>query len=1130
MTEKAFVFPSTFSQEMLYLVDRASPGQALYNIPRARRIRGCLELPALERALAALAERHEILRTRFAEQDGAVVQLVRPAGVIPLEVADLRQTNPDTREQAAARLASEAGSRPFDLTCDMMLRATLYRLADDDSVLLLVTHHVASDGWSGGILFHDLFELYLAAVEGRAPDLAPLAIQFGDFAAWQRDELTGDRLAGLRQYWTTKLAGPLPALELPVDRARTSAAGDSGAVVSLPIEPAVADRIRKLSAAAGTSTYMVLLAAIQSTLSRLCGADDVIVGSPVAGRDNPDLDGLMGFFANTVPLRTRFGDNPTFNQLLARVRATCLDGFEHHEMPLELLLDELKRAGHLNDPSLFRVVFTMLDDTPPAREYPGFRIDSFRLAHDTTKFDLTFFMREKGESIGMSLVYRTDLFDASTATRILEVVHTLLCGALDQPDTPVGSLPLLSAGGLDRIAASQGATVAGAPSHVADLIRARAASTPQAIAVRAGERTLRYGDLWTRSESLARALIDAGIERHDLVGLCLDRDLDLIVAVMGIWRAGAAYVPLLPDLPTARLEQLVKESGARVVVTDTALRERIPAGMPVITADGLEPAAGTRKLPALGTDDLAYVLFTSGSTGIPKGVAVTHGNLAHYVRAVSTRLGLTLDGAMPWSGASVSTLAADLGHTSVFPILAAGGTVHLIPANVAMEPAAWEGYLKQHSVDLLKITPSHLRALIGDATGPALAAVLPTRWLVVGGETCPWTLVRSIRASGAGCRVLNHYGPTETTVGACTFAPDEVDLGDITTGSVPIGRPLANMRAEVLDACGERVPIGFAGELWLGGPQVATGYLARPDLTAERFQTRDGTRWYRSGDRVRRIATGDIEFLGRLDGQVKVRGHRVELEEIERVVTAIPGVTQSAVRLHQDELAGYVVADPSVPDAELTRTVQSLLPDYMVPVSWTRLERLPLNANGKLDRAALPAPQGAAAAAGPDRPEGPVEAQLAGLFAEVLKRDQVARNANFFSLGGHSLLAIRLLGRISKTFGVRLALRALFDAPTVAELAAVIAPPNPVEAPLTALFADVLKQPTVARDASFFALGGHSLLAIRLLGRISRTFGIRLALRDLFEAPTPRLLAELIDLEQQLAVANAAPSSLPADG
>jgi amino acid adenylation domain-containing protein len=533
------------------------------------------------------------------------------------------------------------------------------------------------------------------------------------------------------------------------------------------------------------------------------------------------------------------------------------------------------------------------------------------------------------------------------------------------------------------------------------------------------------------------------------VGLCFDRSVEMIVGMYGILAAGGAYVPLLPDQPAARLAKQIEECGARVVVTLASHRALLPEHVEVVALDADAEALAALPADAPAVDvrpgDMAYVLFTSGSTGVPKGVAVTHANLVHYTRAIAGVLGLNLDApdaargdaqdasrsTPQWHCATVSSLAADLGHTSVFPALASGGVLHVLPSDVAMDATRYQAYVAAHPIDLLKITPSHLNALLGAEIS---AAHLPAKWLVLGGEPCPWPLVDRVQAVGR-CRVLNHYGPTETTVGACTLDIGASDVRSRAPATVPIGRPLPNVTTHVLDRAGEPVPVGVPGELWIGGAGVARGYVNRDTLTRERFVTVDGERRYRTGDRVRRLATGDIEFLGRLDDQVKVRGYRVELGEIEVVLARHQRVRQAVVALVDDQLVGYIVPQAEhVDDALLAAHVAAELPEYMVPAAWVRLHTVPMNANGKVDRAALPRPTVTATTDGAPRTEA--ETRLAALWAEVLKRDAVGVHENFFALGGHSLLAIRLLGRIAKTFGQRMSLRTLFENPTVAELAA----------------------------------------------------------------------------------------------
>ncbi len=1115
---RVFAFPTSFAQELLWLLDRATPGMTAYNMPRARRLRGALDESALRRALDALVARHEILRTTYGERDGEPVQLVAAERAARLVVEDLSALPSGDRAAPLLDGLRREAQTPFDLTTDLLLRASLFRLAPDESVLLLTTHHIASDGWSGEVMFRELFALYEAARAGVDAGLSALPIQYADFAAWQRETLAGPRFDELLTFWREQMQGSIPVLTLPTDRARPPQPGFEGASVGLSLAPELVAALRALGQHQGASLYMVLLAAYQAVLHRWSGQDDIVVGSPMAGRDREETQGLIGYFANILALRSRFADDPGFATLVARVRDTCLGAFEHHEMPLERLALDLRQSGQLSDASLFRVVFTQVDDTPAPQSLPGVMVEPVGFGDGTVKFDLVLFLGDRPDGVRLSLYYRTDLFVKETAERFLGHLNTLLEAAVARPATPVSQLPLATPAERSRLAEWNATDQSlGPPATLVDLVRAVAQRRPGAVAVVSEDGALTYAELLARSHRVAHQLRRMGVGPDSTVGLCLERSSDLIVGMLGILAAGGAYVPLAPDQPAARIARQLEESRARIVVTATRHRGVLPGDLSRVELDGdaarLEAHPDSCPETGLGPEHLAYVLFTSGSTGVPKGVAVSHANLVHYIRAIAERLGIERAGGDLHFG-SVSTLAADLGHTAVFPALASGGTLHLLSEAVVMHAARYREYVEAHPLDLLKITPSHLQAL----AGPELAAAhLPRKWLVLGGEACPWPLVQRVRET-APCRVLNHYGPTETTVGACTFEVGTRDVSPWTPATVPIGMPLSNVRTWVLDARGQEQPVGLYGELVIGGSGVARGYLHRDELTAERFCTREGSRAYRTGDLVRRLPTGDLEFLGRIDQQVKIRGHRVELGEIEAVLATHSSVRQAAVTLREDVLIAYLVLAGEVPDAALSAHVAGALPQYMIPDAWVRLERLPLTPNGKVDRAALPAlPPRGGAAAGDQGPRNETEQTLADIWTDVLKRERVGTGENFFALGGHSLLAIRLLGRIAKTFGTRLSLRTLFEAPTIAELAVILEPWTPAEQRMGALWAEVLKKERVGRHDNFFVLGGHSLLAIRLLGRVAKATGVRLPLRTLFDHPTLAAFTEFADLEAQLA-------------
>jgi amino acid adenylation domain-containing protein len=1039
--------PLTHAQEVLWLLDRATPGLIAYNSSLAFRLAGDVDVAALEQALTALAARHESLRTRFETPADHPVQVVDAPGPVALEIEDLRQHPADVREAEASQWLRAQARRPFDLTRDHLLRASLVRVSDRDGILMLLTHHIMSDAWSYGVIASELSALYAAAKAGRSASLAEPSIQFGDYAAWERTELTGERLRERLGYWRQMLLPEAPALAVPTDRPRSPALAFEGGRVLRMLSPEQLARIKALAAAEGATLYMVLLAAFQATLHRWSGQDDIVTGSAIAGRTRREIEGLVGYFSAALPLRSRFAAGESFRTLLGRIRTTVLGALEHQDVPIEALVHELAEQGRAGHAPLFQCVLTMQENQGGRLELDGVQVAPYEVQTGTTKFELTLLPAERPEGLELLLWYRTDLFDQATAERFVGHVETLLDAAAVDPTTAVDRLPLLTAAERAELSAWNATSRdLGAATTMAELLQRAATRAPSSDAVISGEARLTWRELAQRGNQLAHRLRAAGVRPDVPVGLCFDRSVEMIVGVYGIFAAGGAYVPLLPDQPAARLAKQVEECGARVVVTLVPHRALLPDNVEVVAldADADALAALPTDAPALDVrpEHLAYVLFTSGSTGVPKGVAVTHANLVHYTRAIASVLGLELDAPdaarggpqdtprSPWHCATVSSLAADLGHTSVFPALASGGVLHVLPSDVAMDATRYQAYVAAHPIDLLKITPSHLNALLGAEIS---AAHLPAKWLVLGGEPCPWPLVERVRAVGR-CRVLNHYGPTETTVGACTLEVGASDVRSFAPATVPIGRPLPNVSAHVLDRAGEAVPVGVPGELWIGGAGVARGYVNRDALTRERFATVDGERRYRTGDRVRRLPDGTIEFLGRLDEQVKVRGYRVELGEIEVVIARHQRVRQAVVAFVDDQLVGYIVPQAEhVDDAVLAAHVAAELPDYMVPSAWVRLHTVPMNANGKVDRAALPRPTVAAASDGAPRTE--TESRLLALWAEVLKKESIGVHENFFALGGHSLLAIRLLGRIAKTFGQRVPLRTLFENPTVAELA-----------------------------------------------------------------------------------------------
>lgn len=1067
----------SFAQETLWLLDRASPGMTAYNSPVARRVHGALDIAALRKALDGLAARHEALRTVVDAAGEHPVLDVRPAAAVPLVLHDVRALPRTEREAAACALLRELADTPFDLTSDRPLRAALVRVADDEYLFLLLTHHIASDAWSYGIMFGDLTALYDAALAGATAVLPAPALQFVDYAAWQRATLQGKRLERALAFWRERLAA-LPQLKLPTDRPRRAVPAAQGARCVLSLSPALLAAVRGLAHRHGATLYAVLLAVYATVLVRISAGDDIVIGSAVAGRTRRDVEGIVGYFSAALPMRIRFAGEPTFADILRRTVEGTVSAFEHQEAPFEEVVTAMRRGDDAAAAPLFHAVLTMQDALTETLRLGNATTEALELEGGQTKFDLTLLASERNGALDLSLWYRTDLFEATTARRLLERLRQVVESVVADPQQRLASLDLLLPHEREELQAWNATSRALGPYRtVAEAIAAAAARVPSASAVVCGERRITYAELRSAARRVGGRLRSVGVVSGEAVGVYLDRSLESISTMLGAWEAGAAYVPLALDAPPERTAALLTEARIRTVVTLAPLRDRLPADLQTIALDQPENEDddAARTAPALprswravtarregnGPDDaaqvrpqdLAYIQFTSGSSGVPKGVAVTHGNLANYTAGISERLGV--GGERPWHFATVSSLAADLGNTAIFAALCSGGTLHLIATEIATDAARFAAYATTNPLDVLKITPSHLQALLDGADA---AALLPRQWLVLGGEACSWELVRRVRRS-SGCAILNHYGPTETTVGACTFAlgsaadGSAAAFGGVMPATVPIGGPLPNVRCYVLDAAKQQRSVGIPGELWIGGAGVARGYANRADLTAERFgpDPFDGdpaARMYRTGDRVRRLPSGDLEFLDRADRQVKIRGYRVELGEIESVLAAHPAVASCAVTWREDGggesgLWAYAVFREPRPEeaarSELRLWLARRLPDYMLPSSILLLERLPLTVNGKLDRGALPSPAGPAERSDAYvAPRTATERAVAAVWADVLKREQVSVTEDFLAAGGHSILAIRVLGKLSRQFGVRFSLRTLFDAGTIARLAEAI--------------------------------------------------------------------------------------------
>ncbi len=1075
--------PLSFAQRRLWFLHALDPRSPLYNVPRACRLAGPLDVAALRRALGAVVERHAVLRARFVERGGEPEQVVGAAGAARLPVVELGGVPAALREREAWRRVGEAAARPFDLAAEPPLRAWLFRLGAADHLLLLSVHHVAADEWSTRVLARDLSAAYAAALRGGPAALPALAVQYADWAAWERERLHEAALEPHLAWWRERLAGA-PPLDLAGDRPRPPARSFRGAVHPFGLPAALRERCAELARESRVTPFAVLLAAFQLLLHRYTGADDLVVGTPSAARTRPELEEVVGFFVNTLPVRVSLEGGPTFRELLRRAGDAAAGALAHQEVPFDRLVEELRPDRDPSRAPLVQVVLALQNVPAEPLALPGVRADVTEVDTGTAKFDLTLFLYEDGAGLRGRLEYAADLFDRATAARFAEHYARLLASALAEPDRPASTLPLLDDAERRRLLDEPNRTARPYPrdASLPELFAARAAATPGAVALEHGDERVTYAELDARAGRLARRLAEAGVAPGDRVGLLMERSTPLVAAMLGTLRAGAAYVPLDPSHPADRLRAILADAGARVLLAAGAAPPGLAGAARVLDAAG-DAAAGTATgapapIAVPGGDGLAYVIYTSGSTGAPKGVMVPH-------RAVA-RLVLETDLAQVAPGDAVAHLANpafDAATWEVWAALLNGARVVILDRDVALSPARLRRELAARGVGALFLTTSLFNLVAREAP----AAFAGVRHVLFGGEAADPHAVRAVLRAGPPGELVNVYGPTETTVFATWH---RVHAAADHAHSVPIGRPLANTRAYVLDAGMEPAPVGVPGELYVGGDAVAWGYLGRPDLTGERFVpdpfgAEPGARLYRTGDRVRRPPSGELEHLGRLDAQVKIRGFRIEPAEVEAVLAAHPAVGEAVVVVREDggekRLAAYAVPAPGAAPspAELRGHLAARLPAYMVPATVTLLDAVPVTSSGKADLRALPAPGAPAAAAGFVAPRDMLEHQVAATWRELLGGGPVGIRDDFFERGGHSLLAVRMLGRVEERFGRRVPLSVLFSSATVEGLAAALRR----EWPAGAADAVVTLNPEGTRPPLFFLhgdVGGGGLYGLAL--------------------------------------------------
>ncbi|HWU88469.1 MAG TPA: amino acid adenylation domain-containing protein, partial [Kofleriaceae bacterium] len=1054
--------PLSFGQEGLWLAHQLDRTSAVYNVAIGVRFSRTLRRDALQRSFAELIRRHTPLRTTYANAHGQPRQVVGPVAVPAIEELDVRATPADQREAAALEHARALAHQPFDLGRGPVLRLALITLADADQVLVIVMHHITVDGWSLGVMSRELMELYEAFCDGRPSPLAEPPTGYLDYARWQRRTLGGEALAAQLDYWKHQLDGAPELLALPTDRPRPAVQTSAGARVAVHLPPAMVDALERLGRGEGATLFMTLLAGFHVLLRRYSGQRDICIGTSIAGRDRAEWEGLVGYFANNLVLRTRSAADPTFRELVAGVRDVALGAYSHEEVPFGRLVAELAPARSRSYAPLHQVMLVDRNAHGTAPTLAGAASTLVDIPMETAMFDLTLALMRSERGLEGWFEYNTDLFERATVARMAAHLEQILSSVLRDPAQAISQIEMLGDTERRRLVHDWNATAAELdPTSFAERVARIAAGSPAAIAASeygAPGSAIGFGELDRRANQLAHHLRELGVGPDVVVGLCVGRSPALLVGLLGILKAGGAYLPLDPAYPSQRLAFMMRDAVLSVVVSELAIADELPVtNEHVICLDSdaalLARYPDTAPAVEVPADALAYVIYTSGSTGRPKGAMITHRGLANY-------LAWCIDAyRIEGGGGSLvhSSVAFDLTVTSLLAPLAAGRPVVLVPESLGAEGLG-RALAEHRDLSLVKLTPSHLRLLElqlapSEVTGCAGA-------LIIGGEALPARALEFWQTHAPHTRLINEYGPTETVVGCCVH---EVTAADVAAGVVPIGRPIANTELYVLDADLSPVPVGVTGELYIGGIQLGRGYLHRPDLTAERFVPSPfgpvpGARLYRTGDLARYRGDGCLEYLGRIDTQVKLRGFRIELGEIEvvlaqhpavreavAIVRTAPGATPGATGDDDRQLITYAVPAPGHAldgdaIAELRRALRTQLPEYMVPSAIVALDALPLTGNGKVDVAALPAPAPLVGAAGDGAraPRTEVEQIVAGIWSEVLGTPAPALDDDFFALGGHSLTATQVVARLRELFGIELGLAALFDAPTVARLAATV--------------------------------------------------------------------------------------------
>ncbi|MFB2981899.1 amino acid adenylation domain-containing protein [Microseira sp. BLCC-F43] len=1049
-------FPLSFAQARLWFLNELEGASATYNMPFGVHIQGNLNVNALTEAIQEIVNRHSILRTNFQVINGSTTQIINPNVTIPLSVINAENLPADTAE--FRRLATLESQKPFDLTNDCLIRGTLWQFSTAEHLLLLTIHHIVSDGWSMAIFMQELSTLYQSFTQGLPSPLPELPLQYADYAVWQRNWFTSEVLATQQNYWKQQLADAPQLLKLPTERPRPAVQTFQGAIVELEINSQVAQQLKTLSQQSGATLYMTLLTAFATLLSRYSGQDDILIGSPIANRHHQATESLIGFFVNTLVMRTKLLGNPTFLELLKQVRQVTLDAYVHQDIPFEQVVEALQPERSLSYTPLFQVMFD-LQQEPISWELPGLSLKSVEKEHKVAKFDLTLEVVQTAEGFRLKWEYNSDLFNRETISRMSNNFQTLLAAIIANPHQPVKQLTLLTTAEQHQLLVEWNNTQLSYPQNASlpDLFAKQVLQTPDNIAVEFVGQKLTYRELDEQANQLANYLQSLGVGTENLVGLCVERSPLMIVGLLGILKAGAAYLPLDPSYPQERLAFMLSDSQASVLLTQEKLVSSLPKHnlhhCICLDKDWKEIAqqSATTPISNLKPDNLAYVIYTSGSTGKPKGVMIEHQSIVNFAISAQNKYKITSSDKV----LQFAPVSFDVAAEEIYPCLTTGGTVVLRTDEMLLSASRFFQRCQEWQLTVIDLPTSYWHQLILELAKTKETLPESLRLVIIGGEPAlPETLKlwqTCVQPLGNPPQLLNAYGPTETTVEATCCDLSEYMKKHPTATSVPIGSPLNNVTTYILDNYLQPVPIGVAGELHIGGDGLARGYLGRPDVTtlkfiANPFSNQPEARLYKTGDLVRYLPDGKIEYLGRIDNQVKIRGFRIEIGEIEAAIAQHPQVQSTAVIVREDSpgdkrLVAYIVPQGNSPtSSELYRFLKQMLPDYMMPAVWVNLDNLPLTANGKVDYRALPVPDASLSRQGDyTPPRSELERQLVQIWSEVLNiSQQIGIHDNFFELGGHSLKVTQLIFRLREVLQIELPVLRFFETPTVAELAEAI--------------------------------------------------------------------------------------------